>query len=197
LTIKLSADILKVWKKEDNTVDENELVNKEPTKVVIKANVNPEAEVELKVTGLEEYTEYIERIEVKEQINTVIGENVKIRTYCSGKSIRCEKAERCANCIDGICNKVTSISDINTFCGYTLSTGNSVYRWPLYCAYDGVRFKSEIIYRIDGKCRFCGRTSCIDTSNNDPLWTCDFHKGSIKSKLTGTLYMSRTRKSIY
>ena len=76
---------LKMWKKANEEVNEQDLVKGEPTKKISKENITSGEEVELEITDLEEYTEYVYRVEIADTQDTTEGSIQKVRAYCSGK----------------------------------------------------------------------------------------------------------------
>ncbi|MCI9366099.1 MAG: hypothetical protein HFJ54_06090 [Clostridia bacterium] len=81
---------LKMWKKEEGT-NETELIAKTPTKTGTKTNVIAGEEIQIQINGLEEYTDYIYRIDVADENNMTIGTIAGVKTYCSGKTDTCER----------------------------------------------------------------------------------------------------------
>ena len=96
----------KMWKKEEGKSEE-ELVQQEPTRTATKKDVNA-GEVEITITGLEEYTDYVYRIDVADKDNNVIGTKANVKTYCSGTGFECTNGVQCDVCEgDGICSSVS------------------------------------------------------------------------------------------
>lgn len=91
---------LKMWKKANEEVNEQELVKGEPTKKIIKENITSGEEVELEITDLEEYTEYVYRIEITDGKDITEGNLQKVRTYCTGTTNSCSgyKTIACTLC---------------------------------------------------------------------------------------------------
>ncbi len=87
---------LKMWKKNEGA-NETELIAQVPTKTETKVNVTAGQQVEIQINGLEEYQDYIYRMDVADQNNMTIGEAAVVKTYCSGKGIECE-GEICDIC---------------------------------------------------------------------------------------------------
>lgn len=85
---------LKMWKKEEGVNDET-LVVGQPTKIITKDNIESGQSVELMINdGLEEYTEYLYRVDIADNENNVIGTRATIKTYCSGTGLTCSGIER-------------------------------------------------------------------------------------------------------
>ena len=80
----------KMWKKEEGA-NEEELIQQAPTKIHTKENVNAGEEVELIINGLEEYQDYVYRVDIADKDNDTIGIKENVKTYCSGKGIECER----------------------------------------------------------------------------------------------------------
>jgi len=76
---------LKIWKKENEKVNEDKLIQETPTKIGVKHDARSGEEIELVIDGLEEYTEYLYRVEVSDKKITTEGQIGKVRTFCSGK----------------------------------------------------------------------------------------------------------------
>ena len=82
--------IFKMWKKEEG-VNEEDLIKQTPTKTATKKDVNAGGEVEITINGLEEYTDYVYRVDVADKDNNVVGTKANIKTYCSGTGLECER----------------------------------------------------------------------------------------------------------
>ena len=80
----------KMWKKIEGKSEE-ELVQQVPTKIATKENVNAGEEIEITINGLEEYTDYVYRVDVADKDNNVVGTKANIKTYCSGTGLECER----------------------------------------------------------------------------------------------------------
>lgn len=88
---------LKLWKKENEEIDEHELIKKEPTRKTESKNIKSGEEAILEISGLEEYTDYLYRVEVTDKINITEGEINKIRTYCKGTGAKCSRRNKMFN----------------------------------------------------------------------------------------------------
>ncbi len=89
--------ILKMWKKTDG-VTEEELIAQVPIKTEKKENVVAGQQVEIQINELEEYQDYIYRVDVSDKNNITIGSRASVKTYCSGKGNWCEGGNECVNC---------------------------------------------------------------------------------------------------
>ena len=85
---------LKMWKKANEEVNEQDLVKGEPTKKISKEDITSGEEVELEITDLEEYTEYVYRVEIADTQDKTEGELQKIRTYCPGINYSCGRRKK-------------------------------------------------------------------------------------------------------
>jgi len=87
---------LKMWKKTDE-VSEAELIAQTPTRTETKPNVASGGTVEIIITGLEEYQDYIYRVDVADENNMTIGTTAEVKTYCSGTGLECERRRSLQN----------------------------------------------------------------------------------------------------
>lgn len=80
--------IFKIWLKEEGK-NEEELVQQEPTRMETKTDIQAGEEVKIRVNGLEEYQDYVYRVDVADNDNNVIGTKNVVKTYCSGTGLWC------------------------------------------------------------------------------------------------------------
>lgn len=78
----------KMWKKEEG-VSEEDLIKQEPTKTGTNKDAVSGEPIEITISGLEEYQDYIYRVDVTDNNNIAIGKTAAVKTYCSGKGFEC------------------------------------------------------------------------------------------------------------
>lgn len=87
----------KMWKKEEG-VSEEDLIKQEPTKTGTEKDAISDEPIEIKISGLEEYQDYIYRVDVTDNNNIVIGTIETVKTYCSGTGLECGGYTMCEVC---------------------------------------------------------------------------------------------------
>lgn len=123
---------LKMWKKETGE-NEEDIVKNSPTKTEIKTNVLSGEEIEIVVNKLEEYKDYIYRVDIEDKENIVVGNRATIKTYCSGRGLECNDAIPCNVCNEtGICN-----TTLSHYYPETIGTAAGTRGCP-YCGKTGV-----------------------------------------------------------
>lgn len=137
---------LKMWKMEEGT-NEEDLMKKSPTKTEIRTNVSSGEEIKITITELEEYQDYIYRVDVADKENMTIGERALVKTYCSGTGLECDDAIPCEVCNEtGVCSKTISY----IYNGYIGS-----YMGSFTCERCGA-FVQKYGEQVNARCSDCG-----------------------------------------
>jgi len=81
---------LEMWKKVEG-ISEEDIIKQMPTRIATVENKNSGENVEITIdNGLEEYQDYVYRVDVADKDNMTIGSIATVKTYCSGKALHCE-----------------------------------------------------------------------------------------------------------
>lgn len=134
---------LKMWKKPEGTVDETEIIKGDPTRTATKKDITAGENVEITIKSLEEYQDYIYRVDVADGNNVIVGDRKAVKTYCSGTGLECTEGVTCA-----VCNGTGSHMPVR----FNVSDCGTTDSGDFRCSHG----------RVDGILRQIGNPTCAD-----------------------------------